>query len=102
MADLERLQATAIRLRTADVAQLEEAARQIEWAVGEIERLSGAGVTGSGGDVSNPRLEAAIVRRFVQRVNARVEADILAGGFITGAHSRAIEIELVHLLEWKG
>lgn len=36
---LGRLQATAIRVRTADVAQLEEAADRMDWAIAEIQRL---------------------------------------------------------------
>lgn len=39
-AGIGRLQATAIRLRTADVAQLEEAASQLDWAISEIHRLT--------------------------------------------------------------
>ena len=34
------------------------------------------------------------IRAFVARVNARAEADILAGHPITGAHFRALTIEL--------
>lgn len=41
-----------------------------------------------------PREEPQIIAAFVQRVNARAEADMLAGNPITGAHHRAIEYEL--------
>lgn len=45
---------------------------------------------------------AMAVFAFVDRVNARAEADILAGGPITGAHHRAIEFELAAIAQARG
>lgn len=43
-------------------------------------------------EVSRLRREA--IPEFVARVNARAEADMLNGNPITGAHHRALEVEL--------
>ena len=37
------------------------------------------------------------IRAFVERVNARAERDVLAGNPLTGAHYRALCIELALL-----
>lgn len=40
---------------------------------------------------------ATAIRAFVDRVNARAEADMLIGNPVTGAHHRALEVELAQL-----
>ena len=37
---------------------------------------------------------AAVISEFVRRVDARAEADMLAGNPLTGAHFRAMRVEL--------
>lgn len=62
-----------------------------------------AAMSGSPDEPASPECDgrccdtAAVVRAFVQRVNARAEADMLAGNPVTGAHHRAIEVEVAAL-----
>lgn len=64
---------------------------------------SRAALSGSPDEPASPECDgrccdtAAVVRAFVQRVNARAEADMLAGNPVTGAHHRAIEVEVAAL-----